>query len=110
MVGVSYFLVFISLFILIAVGIKKASELGDIRKNINFFFLCIVGWVIYLYLISDSGFLFDKSMPPKFPIFIFLPAFIIIGILLYFLRNSKILESIPGSWLIYYQSFRVVMK
>lgn len=106
----AYLFIFVLLVALISIGIWKVSNQSNTIKNILFFLLGIIGWVIYLYLISHNGFIFDKSIPPKFPIFVFLPAFIFIGVFLYSIRNNKIFERIPNYWAIYYQSFRVIME
>ncbi|MDA9773806.1 hypothetical protein N9B82_02520 [Saprospiraceae bacterium] len=81
-----------------------------INKVTLLYFAGILAWVGYLYLISYNGFIFAKSMPPRFPIFVFIPVIAFIGIFFYAKRNSEIFEDIPSIWAIYYQSFRVVME
>ncbi len=70
----------------------------------------VVGWLIYLFLISMTGILKDLSMPPKFPLLVFLP--LVIGFIIFYKRTarSRVLKAVPRSWPIYFQSFRVVVE
>lgn len=83
------------------------------RKRVKKFRTAVVfvfGWIVYLVLISMTGILKDLSMPPKFPLLVFLP--LIVGFIIFYRRasRSRVLKSIPRSWPIYFQSFRVVVE
>ena len=108
-----YLFVFVSLITAIYIAIRrvlKHQESTKVNRTTLFYFFGIIAWVFYLYLISYNGFIFDKSMPPKFPILVFLPTISFIGIFAYSKRNSKLFEYIPATWAVYYQSFRIVME
>ncbi|MEE9430956.1 MAG: hypothetical protein V3V16_07955 [Melioribacteraceae bacterium] len=113
MLEISYILVFISLVIGIYVTIRKALLQSGSAKVNQFTILYVSGmicWIVYLYLISYNGYIYDKSMPPRFPIFVFIPAIIFMLYFFYTRKNSKLFEYIPNSWAIYYQSFRIIME
>ncbi len=113
MLEILYISVFISLVIAIYVAIRKAQLRSDSAKVKQFTILYVSGiicWVVYLYIISKNGFIYDKSMPPRFPIFVFIPALIFMFYFFLTRQNSKLYEYIPNSWTIYYQSFRILME
>lgn len=108
-----YVSIFVILVAVIYIGLRKAlktSGFKNLKKVSYLYFLGLFLWLIYLFLISYNGFIYDKSLPPRFLIFVFIPLIIFMFIFFYSSRNSKIYEFIPKSWSIYYQSFRVVME
>lgn len=70
----------------------------------------VIGWLIYLSVLSITGILKDLNLPPKFPLFIFLP--LVIGFVAFYRRskNSRVIKAIPKVWPVYFQSFRVVVE
>ncbi len=109
----TYLFVFASLVTAIYIALRKVfryQERQKVKRATFFYFFGIIAWLIYLYLISYNGFIFDKSMPPRFPILVFIPSIAFIGLFLYSKRNSLLFEHIPTTWSIYYQSFRIVME
>lgn len=64
-------------------------------------------WIAYAFAMAKSGILQSFELPPRFPIFLILPAFIFIGVFLHKYQDSDIIAAIPKSWLIYYQTFRI---
>ncbi|MEP1307499.1 MAG: hypothetical protein ABJK11_12425 [Balneola sp.] len=75
-------------------------------KLISFLLL----WHLYIFLISQTGILQSFEFPPKFVLLLILPVFIFTGIFIYKHRNSDWIHAIPSSWLVYYQSFRIVVE
>ena len=67
----------------------------------------LIGWLVYIYLIGESGFLLNFDFPPRFFLFMVLPAFIFTGVFLYKNRKNDWIKNIPKSWLIYFQTFRI---
>ncbi|MFK7785416.1 MAG: hypothetical protein AB8B56_09885 [Crocinitomicaceae bacterium] len=67
-------------------------------------------WIAYVIVISLTDLLKDLSLPPKFPLLIFLP--LIIGFTLFYRRsrNSAVIKGIPKTWPVYFQSFRIVVE
>ena len=84
----------------------SASQKIRFRKVI--FYLCL--WHLYIFGMSQTGFLQNLDLPPRFATFLIIPAFIFIGVFAYQNRQSKWLQSIPPTWLIFYQSFRVLIE
>ncbi len=70
-------------------------------------FLC---WLAFLSLLALSGFFKEwEIMPPRFLVAI-VPPFIGTLILLFSKRFGRLLRFIPPEWLIYIQSFRIIME
>ncbi|WP_400078693.1 hypothetical protein [Winogradskyella sp. R77965] len=88
--------------------INKGSK--TINKNLTYLALGILGWFIYVFLITKSGLLENFSFPPRFPIFVIFPLFTFTGIVLYKNRKSKMFSVIPESWAVYFQSFRIFVE
>lgn len=88
----------------------KATDSKGVNRVTTAYFICLIIWLLYLYYISYDGFIYDSALPPKFPIFVFLPVLIFMSYFFYSKRNSAIFESIPASWPIYFQSFRILME
>lgn len=80
------------------------------RKKMRNGILIFGAWMIYLLIMGKSSFLQNYELPPRFPIFLILPAFLFIAFFLYRNRNSKMFSSIPRSWLVYIQSFRILVE
>lgn len=92
-------------------GLQKASYDEAQQKKIKLYFLSgLALWIIFVSILSLKGVFLDfSSTPPK--IFIVLAVPLITTV--YFLaskRLNRILLSIPEQWLIYIQSFRVVVE
>lgn len=70
----------------------------------------VFGWLIYLTILSFSGILKDLSLPPKFPLLVFLP--LAVGFIIFYRRsiNSDVIKAIPDVWPVYFQSFRIVVE
>lgn len=67
----------------------------------------LFGWISYLNVLSVTDVLKDTSMPPKFPLLVFLP--LTVGFIVFYRRSlrSKVLKEIPRTWPVYFQSFRI---
>ncbi len=100
-------------FIILIGYYKTAKKLLSQKEVKSYTIKIIVGlffWFLYTFLIANSGFLQDYSLPPRFPLLLVVPAFIFIGFFLYRHRNSNIIKSIPTPWLVYFQSFRILIE
>ncbi len=72
--------------------------------------IIITGWLIVTALIAFNGTLLDfASTPPKIMIVV-LPPVIAISYLANSTRVNTLIQEIPSSWLVYIQSFRVLME
>jgi hypothetical protein len=112
---VSYILLSATLLALVVIGYRKAGiKAGLARTQINKSSLYIIGsaalWFTYLLVLEKSGLILDKSLPPKLPVLIVLP-FTIFTILFYRKnKENQVLKAMPVSWLVYIQSFRIVVE
>lgn len=115
MLAAGYYFLSLVLVLVIIIGYRKAGIIaGSSSKSINRSSLLILiltsGWFVYLWLIQQSNLLQDNSLPPKMPLFLFLP-FIIFTVVFYRKnRNNEVLKAMPKSWLVYIQSFRIVVE
>ena len=93
------------------IAIYKTFEDSVIRKKkLTKVILGIIGWHIYMFALASSGILQDLTFPPRFAIFMIIPAFIFTGIFMHKNKNNKWIENIPERWLIYYQTFRIAIE
>ena len=113
--GLGYFTLSFVLTLCIAIGYYKAGviarvEMSRLRKQITIFVSAIILWILYLYLLQLTDILSDSSLPPKMPILVIFP-FVLISIFLYRKnKNNPVLAAMPKSWLVYIQTFRVVVE
>lgn len=80
------------------------------KKKKFWLVLGLVLWQVYIFIMAKSGLLENYDFPPRFALFLILPAFIFTGIFAYRNRNNKWLQAIPESWLLYFQSFRIIVE
>ncbi len=72
--------------------------------------LLLAGWLTYVTAISFTGILTVMTLPPRIPLLLVLPCFVFIG---WFFRSGRFtafIAATPASWLVYAQSFRVVVE
>ncbi len=72
--------------------------------------LFILTWIIYIVVVSTTGMIDDFGLPPKLPIFIIIPAFLFIGILITRNETNQVLKYLPVSLLIGFQGFRIIVE
>ncbi|MEL6194606.1 MAG: hypothetical protein AAFR66_21280, partial [Bacteroidota bacterium] len=70
----------------------------------------LTSWQVYLFGIASTGILQNYSPPPRFVIFLVLPAFIFIGVFLSRNKSKRWIAGIPKSWAVYYQTFRILIE
>ena len=115
MVELSYFLLSGALLTLMVIGYRKAGVKAMISNTeINKGSVLMLGlatiWFVYLFVVEKSGLILDKSLPPKLPLLVVLP-FAIFTIIFYRKnKTNKALEAMPKSWLVYLQSFRILVE
>lgn len=107
-------LTILMIIILIIIGIKTIDKTfidkitANKKKKTLIFGLIL--WQIYILIIAYSGVLNDFSFPPKFFLFLILPLFIFTGVYIYKNKNNTWVTRIPEHWLIFYQSFRILIE
>jgi hypothetical protein len=67
-------------------------------------------WHIYAIVLDQIGLLNDLEFPPRFAIFLIIPAFLFTGVFVYSNRNAQWIQNIPTQWLLYYQTFRIAIE
>jgi hypothetical protein len=70
----------------------------------------LVLWQLFIYSIASTGILRSYKFPPLLAITFIIPSFIFTGIFLYRNRDQQWIRTIPESWIIYFQSFRVLVE
>lgn len=72
--------------------------------------LMLTLWLVYVSLLSLAGVFTVGGLPPRIPLLLILPAF---AFMTYFFRSQEtkdLIAATPASWLVYAQSFRVVVE
>ena len=70
----------------------------------------LAAWLFFIAGISLTGIFTVASMPPRIPLLLVLPAFIVMIIFFTGSRNKQLITATPHSWLIYLQSFRRIVE
>ncbi len=72
--------------------------------------LLLTGWLAYVSAISFTGILKTTALPPRIPLLLILPCF---AFVFWFFRSTRlraVIAATPGHWLVYAQSFRIVVE
>jgi hypothetical protein len=67
-------------------------------------------WLVYITAISYTGIFSVATLPPRIPLFLVAPVFIV---MIYFCSSKKyrpIVDAMPDNWLVYLQSFRIFVE
>ena len=72
--------------------------------------LLLVLWLTYVSIMSINKVFLDPSLPPRIPLLLVLPFFIFIGYFFLSGRYKNIIAAIPLHWLIYFQTFRIMVE
>jgi hypothetical protein len=96
---------------LIFIGFKAISKTSDaqIRDKAKLI-IGLLLWQIFIYLIASTGILKSYEKPPLFAILFIMPSFIFTGIFLFRNRNKQWIKSIPEHWIVYFQSYRILVE
>lgn len=93
-------------------GLDKSSLSPEKKKSFSQRFYIIVGvWIVLISVLSLSGFLSNfEGLPPRVTLVLIPP---MIAMLIFTARSKSlktVLKAIPIQWLLYLQSFRVVVE
>lgn len=72
--------------------------------------LLLVLWITYVSGMSINNVFLDPSLPPRIPLLLVLPFFIFIAYFFLSGRYKHIIAAIPLSWLMYFQTFRIMVE
>ena len=96
---------------LVIIGLKAINDSSNNPKRDKYILIfTLLIWQIFIYTLSSSGVLVSYEFPPRFAIAFIVPSFIFTGVFLYRSRNKNWIKSIPEHWVIYFQSFRILVE
>ncbi|MDT0606866.1 hypothetical protein [Croceitalea rosinachiae] len=95
--------------IILVVIANKATKSSASKAPAKLLYI-LLGWHLYIYLLSITGFLENLDFPPRFVFLTIMPAFIFVGWFAKKAKNSQWLLSIPSHWLVFYQFFRILIE
>ena len=116
LIKVAYFILCALCVFVVSRGMRYGIQQADLaheagKRYTRNFFLLVLGWTALISALSLSGFLANFSaFPPRMTLILMPP---MIAILVYTIRSvqlKSILQQIPVQWLIYLQSFRVLVE
>ena len=96
---------------LLIIGFKaiNSSSSNPSRDKIVLIFGLAI-WQCFILFLSSTDILLSYEFPPRFAVAFIIPSFIFTGVFLYRSRNKKWIHAIPEQWIIYFQSFRVIVE
>lgn len=116
MLEIAYILLSIIMLLIVTFGYYQSlrkfypDNKKDALIKLRNFIIFILVWGGYTIFLTETELLKDLSLPPKFPLFMFLPL-LIFTIAFYRLnRNNAFIQSIPKTWTTYLQSFRIFVE
>jgi hypothetical protein len=116
LIKVAYFILSAICLVLIARGLRfgldRCGLSPEKKKNFLQRFYLIVGiWIALISLLAISGFLADfDSFPPRVTITLIPPMILMLFFTIRSQSLKTILAAIPVQWLLYLQSFRVIVE
>ncbi len=104
-------LTLVTIIFLLYIGFKaiNASSTNSKKDKIILIFGLAI-WQPFILFISSADILKSYEFPPRFAITFIIPSFIFTRIFLYQSRNKKWIQTIPEQWVIYFQSFRILVE
>lgn len=72
--------------------------------------LLLAAWLTYISTLSVTGIFTVAALPPRIPLLLVWPAFIFTGFFFISGRFKKIIDATPVIWLVYLQSFRIIVE
>jgi len=104
-------LTLITTLFLIRIGFKTINATSVYRKWDKLVLIAsLILWQLFIYILSSSGALNSYAFPPLFALAFIIPSFLFTGIFLFRNRNKLWIHNIPEHWIIYFQSFRVLVE
>ena len=96
-------------FVQVRIAVRRSN--GAITTRLPMIVLVsLIGWCVYVFALDKLGLIRTFELPPRLPLFVILPAFVLIGIVLTRSITSKILERTAVHFLIAFQWFRIIVE
>lgn len=89
---------------------KYSNKPNEHNRKMGILIGFLIFWFSYLGFLSSQEVLFDLSFPPKMPILIFVPLIITTTIFYFRNRDDVVLQRLPKSYPVYYQTFRILVE
>lgn len=99
----------VTILFLLKIGFKALGAKATYHKKAQLV-LGLLIWQIFIFAISSTEILKSYEFPPLFALVFIFPSFLFTGVFLYRHRNSSWIQAIPEHWIIYFQSFRIVVE
>ncbi len=104
-------LTIVTILFLIFIGFRAINaSSNNSRRDKTKLIIGLFLWQIFILLVASTDILKSYEFPPRFAIAFIVPSFIFTGVFLYLNRNKKWIQSIPEHWIIYFQSFRILVE
>lgn len=95
----------------IAAGILVAFKKFQVNTKFSWLFvLCLLLWSGYLLVMGKSGILVSMNLPPRMPLFVVIPTFLMMGWVISRPWFVELADRMPAHYLIYIQSFRIAVE
>jgi len=112
---IGYFVLTFVVLALVLQAYKAAlTRIGKQKKQVNRNVLIVYAasllWFVYLYFLGKSEILWSFEMPPRFPLFVFLPLVVLSIVIFARKANKELIQAVPKSHVIYFQSFRIFVE
>ena len=100
--------------VILLFGIKSIKlSVTEVHKRRKYIFTLITSlclWHFYTFLIAHNKVLYDFEFPPKFALLLIIPLFLFTAVFFYKSKKKKWIHAIPLKWLIFIQSFRILVE
>lgn len=93
-----------------SVGTSIISNKLKLRRFKTTVAIILTTWLVYVSLLSLAGVFKVGGLPPRIPLLLVLPPFAFITYFFSKKKHRNLIEATPASWLVYSQSFRVVVE
>ena len=104
-------LTLVTLLFLVIIGYKAINATSSAsNKDKTILLLGLGAWQVFIFAIAETGIIKSYDFPPVFALAYILPSFIFTGVFLFRNRNKQWIKSIPEHWIVYFQSFRIVVE
>ena len=104
-------LTIVTILFLIFIGFKAINNTSpNSIKHKVILVISLFSWQLFIFGLSTTEWIKSYELPPRFAMAFIIPSFIFTGVFLYLNRNKKWIQSIPEHWIVYFQSFRILVE
>lgn len=104
-------LTLLTILFLLFIGFKAINTSSpNPKKDKIILIFGLAFWQVFILFLSSTNILQSYEFPPRFAIAFIIPSFIFTGTFLYQNRNKNWIQEIPEHWIIYFQSYRILVE